>query len=40
MDSPAIRAVLLYADGKSESLPVTSKTDFAAILISRVPLLF
>jgi hypothetical protein len=40
MNSAAIGAVLLYADGKSESLPVMSKDEFANLLISRVAFLF
>jgi len=40
MNSPAIGAVLLYADGKTESLPAMPKAQFANLLISRVPSLF
>jgi phosphopantothenoylcysteine decarboxylase/phosphopantothenate--cysteine ligase len=35
MHSPNISAVLLYADGRSESLPPMSKCEFASALISR-----
>ena len=40
MNSPAIGAVLLYADGKSESLPIMPKDQFATLLIARLASLF
>jgi hypothetical protein len=40
MNSPAIGAVLLYANGNVESLPITSKTDFAHRLMDCVTVLF
>jgi phosphopantothenoylcysteine decarboxylase / phosphopantothenate---cysteine ligase len=40
MNSSSVSAVLLYAGGATESLPVTSKAEFGHLLISRVPALF
>ena len=39
MSSPEIQAVLLYADGRSESLPPLSKPEFALFLLDRIALL-
>ncbi len=36
MNSPAIQAVLLYADGRSETLNQLPKPEFAALLIDRI----
>ena len=40
MNSATVEAVLIYGDGRSETLPVSSKEEFAVLLISRVVGLF
>jgi phosphopantothenoylcysteine decarboxylase/phosphopantothenate--cysteine ligase len=40
MESRAVESILLYPDGRSESLPSRSKPDFADILMQRVVALF
>jgi phosphopantothenoylcysteine synthetase/decarboxylase len=40
MDSAKVESVLLYPDGRTESLPSRDKADFADILIQRVTALF
>jgi phosphopantothenoylcysteine decarboxylase/phosphopantothenate--cysteine ligase len=40
MDSPTIRAALIYPDGRTEALNSKTKADFAVFLLSRVGELF